>query len=285
MATPPAALQRWAGHRAGLSDARETTIAKKGACAMAAQVSTQLQSTRANRVEGRPPAASWSPLYRMAGVAALITAVLVPVQLAVFMAYPFPDTVAGWFQLLQDNPLAGLVNLDLLLVVDNVLLVVIALALYVALRPASPAVTTMATGLWLLGIAMFIAANPALEMLALSNQFAAATSEVQRSAAVAAGHAVMAGWEGTAFQVGYVLGQLAGILVGLVMLRGHRFGRAIPSTLIVGNLIGFGLYLPAVGVAISAFSGLVLWAWYLLIARKFLRLAGPLAHGPGTSPT
>jgi hypothetical protein len=72
--------------------------------------------------------------------------VLVPVQLAMCMAYPFPDTVAGWFQLLQDHPLAGLVNLNLLLVVDDVLLVVIALA-----------------------------ANPAVEMLALSNQFAAAT--------------------------------------------------------------------------------------------------------------
>jgi hypothetical protein len=58
----------------------------------------------------------------------------------------FPDTVVDWFQLLQDNPVAGLVNLDLLLVVDNVLLVVIALALYVALLPTSPSVTTVATG-------------------------------------------------------------------------------------------------------------------------------------------
>jgi hypothetical protein len=143
-------------------------------------------------------------------VAALITALLIPVQLAVFMAYPFPETVTGWFELLQDNPLAGLVDLDLLLVVDNVLLVVIALALYVALRPTSPSVTTMAAGLWLLAIAMFIAANPAVEMLALSDQFAAATSEAQRSAAMAAGQALLVGWEGTAFQVGYVLGQLAG---------------------------------------------------------------------------
>jgi hypothetical protein len=223
---------------------------------MAAQVSTQPEITRADRAEVPSPAASWSPLYRTAGLAAVITAVLVPVQLAVFMAYPFPDTVVGWFQLLQDNPLAGLVNLDLLLlVVDNVLLVVIALALYVALRPTSPSVTTMATGLWLLAIAMFLAANPALEMLALSDQFAAATSAGQRSAAVAAGQALLAGWEGTAFQVGYVLGRVAGIMIGLVMLRSRHFGRAVPATLIVGNLVGFGLYLPTVGVAISAFSG------------------------------
>ena len=226
------------------------------------------------------PTASWRTLYRAAGMAALITAVLVPVQLVVFMAYPFPETVTGWFQLLRDNPLAGLVDLDLLLVVDNVLLVVIALALYVALRPASPSVTTMATGLWLLAIVLFIASNPALELLALSDRFAAATTEAQRSAAVAAGEALLAGWEGTAFHVGYVLGQLAGIMIGLVMLRSGRFGRAVPSTLIAGNVVGFGLYLPAVGLAISALSGLVLWAWYLLMARRFLQLGGPMAHVP-----
>jgi hypothetical protein len=227
----------------------------------------------ATRVVVTPqPTPSWRTLYRAAGVAALITTLLVPVQLAVFMAYPFPETVTGWFQLLQDNPLAGLVDLDLLLVVDNVLLVVIALALYVALRPASPSVTTMATGLWLLAIVLFIASNPALELLALSDRFAAATSEAQRSTAVAAGEALLAGWDGTAFQVGYVLGQLAGIMIGLVMLRSGLFGRAVPYTLIAGNVVGFGLYLPTVGLTISALSGLVLWAWYLLIARRFFRL-------------
>jgi hypothetical protein len=76
--------------------------------------------------------------------------------------------------------------------------------------------------------------------------------------------------------VSYVVGQIAGILIGLVMLRSDRFGRAIPYTLMVGNVVGFGLYLPTVGRAISAFSGLVLWAWYLLIARRFFQLDGAI---------
>jgi hypothetical protein len=109
-------------------------------------------------------------------------------------------------------------------------------------------------------------------MLALSDRFAAATSEAQRSIALAAGQALLAGWEGTAFQVGYVVGQLVGIMFGLVMLRSDLFGRAIPGTLIVGNVVGFGLYLPTIGIAVSAFSGLVLWVWYLLIARRFFQL-------------
>jgi hypothetical protein len=217
--------------------------------------------------------ARWRPLYRSAAAAALITAVLIPIQIAVFIAYPFPDTVSGWFTLLQQDPLPGLVDLDLLLVVDNVLLVVIALAVYVALKGVNPSITLVATGLWLLAVAMVITANPAIGLLSLSDQFAAATTEAQRSAALAAGQALLASWEGTAFQVGYVVGQLAGIIVGLVMLRSSLFGRAVPLMLVVGNVLGFGYYLPRVGLTVSAFSGVVLWLWYLLTARALLRLA------------
>jgi hypothetical protein len=61
-------------------------------------------------------------------------------------------------------------------------------------------------------------------------------------------------------------------MLGMVMLRGNLFGRAVPYTLILGNVIGFGYYLPTVGLAISAFSGVVLWAWYILVARRFFQL-------------
>ncbi|HEX6207808.1 MAG TPA: hypothetical protein VF058_05545, partial [Actinomycetota bacterium] len=216
---------------------------------------------------------TWSPLLRAAGWAALATAALIPIQIAVFVAFPYPETTQGWFGLLQGNPLAGLVDLDLLLVVDNVLLVVIALALYVALRPARPGVMLAATGLWLTALVLLIASNPAIEMLSLSGRFAEATTETQRAATLGAGEAVLATWEGTAFQVSYVVGQLAGIAIGLVMLRAGSFGRAIPILMIAGNTIGFGYYLPVVGLAISAFSGVVLWAWYVLLGLRLLRMA------------
>jgi hypothetical protein len=51
----------------------------------------------------------------------------------------------------------------------------------------------MATGLRLLAVVMLMAANPAMEMLSLSEQFAAATTEAQRSTALAAGQALLAG--------------------------------------------------------------------------------------------
>ncbi len=90
---------------------------------------TKTRDPIAVEADGTVGAAAWSSLYQAGGIAALITVLLIPIQLAVFIANPFPHSVTGWFKLLQDNPMAGLIDLDLLLVVDNVLLVAIALAL------------------------------------------------------------------------------------------------------------------------------------------------------------
>ena len=60
----------------------------------------------------------WRPLYRAGGVAALITAVLIALQIVVFVAWPPPleGSTREWFTLLQDNWLLELLSLDLLLI-------------------------------------------------------------------------------------------------------------------------------------------------------------------------
>jgi hypothetical protein len=72
--------------------------------------------------------------------------------------------------------------------------------------------------------------------------------------------------------VSYVIGQLSGILIAIIMLRTRSFGRLVPYTLIIGNVVGFGYYLPKAGLAVSAFSGVVLWVWYIAITRSFSNL-------------
>jgi hypothetical protein len=198
---------------------------------------------------------------------------LVPVQVGVFAAFPYPEAVTGWFRLLETNPVAGLIDLDALLVLDNVLLIPIAMAVYVALRRDGPSLVTVAMGLWLLSVVLMISSNPSVEMLTLTDRFSEASSAGDRTAIVGAAESVLATWDGTGFQVAYVTGQLAGIALGIVMLRDGMFGRAVPLAMIAGNAIGFGYYLPEVGLALSAFSGLILWAWYALIGLRFLRIA------------
>jgi hypothetical protein len=224
------------------------------------------------RLTGRTPS-TWRSLYLAAGWAALISALLVPLQVGVFTAFPYPETVTGWFRLLEMNPVAGLIDLDALLVLDNVLLIPMALGVYVALRRTGLSTVTIAMGLWFLSIVLMISSNPSVEMLTLTDRFSEAATAGERTAIVGAAEAALATWDGTGFQVAYIAGQAAGIALGLVMLRDGSFGRAVPVAMIAGNVIGFGYYLPEVGLAVSAFSGLILWAWYVLIGLRFLKLA------------
>jgi hypothetical protein len=213
---------------------------------------------------------SWKLLYRVGGVSALITAVLIPLQIIVFIAWPPPleGTASDWFTLFQSNRLLGLLSLDLLLLVDYVLLVPIVLAIYVALRRTSESLMAIATALYFVAIAAYLASNTAFEMLSLSDQYAAATTDAQRSVYLAAGQAMLATFEGTAFQVSYVLASVAGIVIGAVMLRGDIFSRVAAYALILGDVIGLGLYVPKIGIYLSVISVPVLWVWYVLIRSR-----------------
>ncbi len=65
------------------------------------------------------------------------------------------------------------------------------IAFYAVLRKANPALMTIGTGLALLGIGLYFTTNPALSMLALSREYAAADA-AGRAACVVAGQAVLA---------------------------------------------------------------------------------------------
>jgi hypothetical protein len=156
-----------------------------------------------------------------------------------------------------------------------VLLLPILLALFVILRRVRESMMLVATTAGFMGIIMYTAMNPAVQMAALSDDYAAATSDGARATAVAAGEAVLKTWQGTAFHVGYLLGSLAGILIGLVMLGSVAFGKVTAWLAILANAVGLGLYLPGVGVYIAVFSVLFLEIWYALVARALWRHARP----------
>ncbi len=168
----------------------------------------------------------------------------------------------------------GLLNLDLLLMVDQVLAIMIFLALYVALRQASESFMAIAIALGLVSAVLFIASNPAFAMLSLSDQFAAAGTEARRTMFLTAGQAVLVTWQGSAFQASYLLGSLVPIIISVVMLqdRSRVFGKSTAYLGILANVIALGLYVPKVGVYISIFSVVFLWFWYILIARRLFQL-------------
>jgi Domain of unknown function (DUF4386) len=222
------------------------------------------------------PSRQWSTLYRVAAIAALSVVALIPLQAVVFFAWPPPSTVLGYFDVFQSNALLGLLDLDLLLVVDELLMIPVLLGLYVALKQTDESVMLLAIAIGLVGVVLFLVAREAtISMLWLSNQYAGANSEPERAALVAAGQTLLTTYNGTAFSVGYFLTGLATLLMSCIMLRGAVFGRTAG---VAGVLAGATALVPAsfgtLGLVLAFVSLLPLMVWLFSIGRRFLTLAG-----------
>jgi hypothetical protein len=220
--------------------------------------------------------ARWQGMFAAAGLGAILTALFIPLQVVVFIAWPPPasHSLAAWFELFTGNPLLGLVSLDLLMMVEQVLLIPIVLALWLLAHRASESAALLGAALWLSGGLLILASNTGFEMLSLARGHAAASATEQATYLAAAQGMLASYWDmGTSFVFGYVLAAAGGILTGSAMLRGRLFGRAAGWLLVVANAIGLGIFVPGVGVVLALASVLILWAWFLWIGWSLLRLA------------
>lgn len=218
----------------------------------------------------------WGLLYRAGALAAWFTALLIPVAVASHIMWPpppwAPGAAAEWFAYIQDNPFAGLLNLDFAMEIGLVLSVPFYLALFAALRQANRSLMMMAISAALLGTLLHLLSNTSLEMIMLSQSYATATTDAQRTLYLAAGEASLAAYYGMVFHVSYVLGYIAYILIGFVMLKNNIFSRATAILGIVTGIAGFGFYLPKIGLLLSVLVVLLIGIWNVVVGRKLFRL-------------
>jgi hypothetical protein len=225
-------------------------------------------------------------LFKLGSMAAMLIVITGLLEIVITFlpgGYFSADTVSEWFTLLQNNWFLGLRNLGLLNIVMTLLGIPMFLALYTSQRDVDRPYPALALILSLVGVAVFYSTNRAFSMLGLSQQYAAATTEAQRTILLAAGQAMLSVGEshtpGTF--MGFFLSELAGILISIVMLRSGIFGKAAAYS----GMIGFSLllvydicvsFLPALSGAALLFAmagGLLSMAWYVLISRRLLSLA------------
>jgi hypothetical protein len=225
---------------------------------------------------------TYTGLYRVGGVAALVVALLTVIEVIFFIVYPQPSTVSGWFESFQGSPIIGLLDFWGLELFMYAMFILVFLALYMALKRVNQWGMVVALTLALLGVAIFFATNNPFSMLTLSNKYAAAMTEVQRSTLLAAGEAVLANTNQRAvggFNIGLFLVSTAGLIVSLVMLRATSFSRL---TAYIG-ILEFGLSLAdyirqaitssvAIALLVILPGALLLVIWFSLIGWRLLQL-------------
>jgi len=218
----------------------------------------------------------WNKLFHLGGIMALIVVAIIPAQIVIFGLWPPPKEVLGFFELFQRNKLLGLLSLDLLYLVNNILLTFVYLALFAALRNTKAFPMFLALVMGFIGIAVYYSSTVAFEMMSLSKNYYASSEPLSQQQMLAAGQAVMERYKGTAFDVYYILNGIALVIIGFSMLNdpAKTFSRA---TAIWGLVSAFLMTIPStfgtIGLIFSIASLLPWIVFSVLMARRLFVLS------------
>jgi len=199
-------------------------------------------------------------------------AILIPLQVFIFsLSFP-PETVDGWFDLFEKNWFLGLIHLDLIYIVDNVLVAILYLAIYMTLRVYNESLMAIALLLGYLGIAAYFSSNTGFEMLSVSNLYHQAATEAEKLALTGAAQALLASWRGTAFNVYYVLNGITLLIMSSVMLKSSVYSK---KTAFIGLASGVLMVVPStagtIGLVFSLLS-LIPWIFFCILVSRTLFL-------------
>lgn len=235
------------------------------------------------------PDLSWRSVYRIGGVAALITAILFLSDIVVLTTLgPVPSDASGWFTLLENDRVIGLAKLFFTDFWGMVLYCPLFFALYGTLQQTNKAYSALAAILAFVGIAITLATSMPYPMVYLSDQYAVATNAAQRDWFLAAGESVLAFSNGTGIGAysGALFVESAAVIFSLLMLRSQILSQV---TAYVG-ILGHGLdlarilislvvmpiaplaFLSTLGVGLLAIGGPLQLIWLLLLGRRLFLL-------------
>lgn len=211
-------------------------------------------------------------MFSAAAVAAAVIVALIPVQITAFVLSPPPSTVEGWYALFATSVLRGMVAMDALYLVNNLLLVVVLLGLHRALARADPALALYGLVSGLISVAVYLTTNKGLELADLAARYATA-GPAEQGRLLAAGQTLLAEASGTAFAVYYVLGGVSITLFAVILVRTGDWGTAAAWTALASGVL---MLVPStagtVGLVFSLLS-LIPWTWFSVLAvRRFAAL-------------
>ncbi len=218
----------------------------------------------------------WLDLYRAGGWSCFILAATIVLAIVAYLIWPYTPgftSLEAILTTLHENRLSGLMSLDLMMVLMGPLTIIPSLALYVALKRVNESYALIALVLGLTGIVLCFVDRPLVEMVALSDQYAAATTETARQQVLAAGEAFHVMFNGTAWVLWNFFLNFSYLIDEVLMLRGGGFRKSTAYLGLALSISGLGFWLPGIGIFLSLLGTAGGVVWYVLMGTDLLRLA------------
>lgn len=217
----------------------------------------------------------WKDLYRIAGVAAIISEVVIVLGIVTYFIWPFApgnETTESILLFLQSDRLGGLISLDLFLLVGNLFSITLFLALYVSLKQVNESYALIALALGLIAVVLLIPSRPISELFTLSRYYSTAATEAAKSQYLAAGEALLALFNGTNWFMNTLLGGISLLISSMLMLRSNTYSKSTAYVGIITNAVVCGFFIPGIGVLLLFLSLPGYMIWYFQLARRFFQM-------------
>ena len=217
----------------------------------------------------------WNDLYKMAGIAAIVSEAVIFLGIVSYFFWPYAVGVKSTesiLQLLKSNPLGGLISLDLFLFVGNLFSIFLFLALYVSLKPVNASYALVALAVGLIGVVLLIPSRPLVELVSLSTQYASATTVAAKAQILATGDALLAAFNGTGWFMNTLLGGISLLVSSILMLRSRIYSKATAIVGIITNAVVCGFFITGLGTLLLFLSLPGYMIWYFLLAKRFFQL-------------
>lgn len=236
--------------------------------------------TMRNLTENNAIDTTWKSICRIGGVSAFISAVCSLMTIIVGMTFGWePTTAKEYFSVLQDNRVIGILRMDFPSVINIMQYYFIFFGLYAVFRRIDQGYAVLATALAFVGVSLWLATHSGFSIIALSDQYVASTSDVEKSQLLAAGQAVIASdmWQSTGARMGGVLLQTATVLISTLMLRSKFFSKVIGYLGIVTHGLDLihiiiGIFNPGIGNILMAIAGPLYLVWFPLVGIRLWQL-------------
>jgi hypothetical protein len=240
-----------------------------------------------NPAEDQSISPDWKRLYLFAAIAAILVVLVGVLDIALSMRVSEAQenstvSIIQWFTLFQNNAFESFRQLGLFNIINLLLAVPLYLALHHLHRETQPAFSSLSVLLFSIGTAIYISSNSAFPLFAISRQYAAAP-EAQKAALELIGQAALA--QGADLTpgtfMGFILTELAGMLMAFVLLQGGLFGKVTAwvgmlglGVLAIFNvMVAFTPELFNVAMSIAMLGGPLSMVFYILLARRLFQLA------------
>lgn len=201
-------------------------------------------------------------LFKLAYISGILMLIAVPLQVIVYVASPPPETVQGFFELFEKSMFLGLLSLDLLYIMSNLLLIPIYLGISALIFKKQPSITIMALVFGVISLSCYYPSNPAFDMLILSEQYSAATAN-ETIAYLAAGEILLAQYVGTAYVAYYIIGAFSLLLFSYGLYKSTDISKTVGTW---GLISGVLMLIPSsFGIIGMIFSLVSLIPWCIFV--------------------